>query len=107
MPMSAYHGLGVREVQDALIEVLPKSSPKARPRTVLRIAVVGRPNVGKSALINAILGEERVIESEVAGTTRDAVDTPFQYKGQEMMLVDTAGIRRPGKVENAGSRSTA
>ncbi len=98
MPMSAHHDIGVRELQDRLIELLPRSETPAETQ-FLRMAVVGRPNVGKSALINAILGEERVIESEVAGTTRDAVDTPFTHKGQEMMLIDTAGIRRPGKVE--------
>ena len=98
MPVSAYHGLGVREVQDALIEILPDASVEEETDE-LRLAVVGRPNVGKSALVNAVLGESRVIESEVAGTTRDAVDTPFEFKGKTLVLVDTAGIRRPGKVE--------
>jgi GTP-binding protein len=98
MPISAHHDIGVRELQDRLLELLPPSGAPAET-DFLRMAVVGRPNVGKSALINAILGEERVIESEVPGTTRDAVDTPFTYKGQEMVLIDTAGIRRPGKVE--------
>ena len=67
--------------------------------TQLRLAIVGRPNVGKSSIINAILGQDRVIVSEIPGTTRDAVDTPFEYKEHPMVLVDTAGIRRPGKVE--------
>jgi len=98
MPVSAYHGLGVREVQDRLLEVLPRFEVE-EASDVLSLAVVGRPNVGKSALINTILGESRVIVSEMAGTTRDAVDTPFEYKERKMMLVDTAGIRRPGKVE--------
>jgi GTP-binding protein len=98
LSVSAYHGLGVREVQDALIELLPPTESEEET-DVLRIAVVGRPNVGKSALVNAILGEGRVIESEVPGTTRDAVDTPFAYKDRQLVLVDTAGIRRPGKVE--------
>ncbi len=98
MPLSAHHDIGVRELQDRLLELLPPSAAPAETE-FLRMAVVGRPNVGKSALINAILGEERVIESEVPGTTRDAVDTPFVYKDQQMMLIDTAGIRRPGKVE--------
>jgi GTP-binding protein len=98
MPISAHHDIGVRELQDRLLELLPPSGAPAETE-FLRMAVVGRPNVGKSALINAILGEERVIESEVPGTTRDAVDTPFTYNGQEMVLIDTAGIRRPGKVE--------
>lgn len=98
MPVSAYHGLGVREVQDRLLEVLPRYEAGAAA-DVLRIAVVGRPNVGKSMLVNAILGEPRVIVSDVAGTTRDAVDTPFTYRGKQIVLVDTAGIRRPGKIE--------
>jgi GTP-binding protein len=97
MPLSAHHDIGVRELQDRLIELLPATAAGTETE-FLRMAVVGRPNVGKSALINAILGEERVIESEVPGTTRDAVDTPFVYKDQQMMLIDTAGIRRPGKV---------
>jgi GTP-binding protein len=67
----------------------------------LRVAIIGRPNVGKSALVNALLGQERVIVSEIAGTTRDAIDTPFEYDGQPMTLIDTAGIRRPGKVEGS------
>src|SRR5450759_4123853 len=97
MPLSAHHDIGVRELQDRLIELLPATAAGLETE-FLRMAVVGRPNAGKSALINAILGEERVIESEVPGTTRDAVDTPFVYKDQQMMLIDTAGIRRPGKV---------
>ena len=98
MPISAYHGQGIREVQDGLLELLPLPEVEAPPDQ-LRMAVVGRPNVGKSALINAILGQERVIVSEEAGTTRDAVDTPFQYGDRQMVLIDTAGIRRPGRVE--------
>jgi GTP-binding protein len=98
MPLSAHHDIGVRELQDRLIELIPATAAETETE-FLRMAVVGRPNVGKSALINAILGEERVIESEVPGTTRDAVDTPFVYKDQQIVLIDTAGIRRPGKVE--------
>ena len=98
MPVSAYHGLGVREVLDRLRELLPESLAEA-PADELRLAVVGRPNVGKSALVNAILGEERVIVSEESGTTRDAVDTPFVYREKALVLIDTAGLRRRGRVE--------
>lgn len=98
MAVSAYHGTGVREVQDRLRELLPPV-PAEAPPDVLRVAIVGRPNVGKSAILNAILGQERVIVSEEAGTTRDAIDTPFVYKGQQMVLIDTAGIRKPGRIE--------
>ncbi len=98
MPVSAYHGLGVREVLDRLMEILPPIASGAALEQ-LKLAIVGRPNVGKSSIINAILGQERVIVSEVPGTTRDAVDTPFLYKDHPIVLVDTAGIRRPGKVE--------
>ncbi len=98
MAVSAYHDAGVREVQDRLRELLPPVPAEAPPE-VLRVAIVGRPNVGKSAILNAILGQERVIVSEEAGTTRDAIDTPFVYKGQQMVLIDTAGIRKPGRIE--------
>lgn len=98
MPVSAYHGLGVREVLDHLIETVPEAEEETATG-VVKMAIVGRPNVGKSALMNAILGEERVMVSEVAGTTRDAVDTPLTYGEHEFVLIDTAGIRRPGKIE--------
>jgi GTP-binding protein len=98
MVISAYHDINVRELLDMTCDLLPEAAPQA-PDDTVRIAIVGRPNVGKSALVNAILGQERVIVSEMAGTTRDAIDTPFEYEGHPMVLVDTAGIRRPGKVE--------
>lgn len=98
LAISAYHDTGVREVQERLCDLLPPSAGEAPP-DMLRLAVVGRPNVGKSALVNAILGQERVIVSEVAGTTRDAVDTPLIYNDRHLVLIDTAGIRRPGRVE--------
>jgi GTP-binding protein len=98
MPVSAHHGLGVREVQDKLLEILPPTGERSAVDE-LRLAIVGRPNVGKSALVNAIVGQERVIVSAEAGTTRDAVDTRFVYKDAPLVLIDTAGIRRPGKIE--------
>lgn len=101
MPISAYHGQGVADLMDRLLAALPESAPRPQPPgeiPPLRLALVGRPNVGKSSLLNAILGEERTIVSPVAGTTRDAIDTPFTFEGRAMTLVDTAGIRRRGKV---------
>lgn len=96
--LSAYHGTGVAEVRDRLEELLPEVEEEEGVEA-LRLAVVGRPNVGKSMLVNAILGQDRVVVSEEPGTTRDAVDTLFTYKDQQMVLVDTAGIRRSGRVE--------
>jgi GTP-binding protein len=101
--VSAINGGGVGELLDMATDRLPfrpeaEDTAVARP---LRVAIVGRPNVGKSALTNALLGEERVIVSDIAGTTRDAIDTPFEYKGQDLTLIDTAGIRRPGRVEGS------
>lgn len=98
MPVSAYHGLGSREVLEKVSALLP-DAPQEAPADVLKLAIVGRPNVGKSALINAILGQERVIVSDEAGTTRDAVDTLFVYRDKPLVLIDTAGIRRRGRVE--------
>jgi GTP-binding protein len=98
MPISAYHDIGLREVLDRLGEVLPESRAEEAVDE-LRLAVVGRPNVGKSALVNAILGEDRVIVSEESGTTRDAVDTHFLYRDKPLVLIDTAGIRRRGRIE--------
>jgi GTP-binding protein len=98
MPISAYHDLGLREALERLTDLLPESPPQEAVAE-LRLAVVGRPNVGKSALVNAILGEDRVIVSEQSGTTRDAVDTGFLYRDRPLILIDTAGIRRRGRIE--------
>ena len=98
LPVSAQHGTGVADVMDLLIDILPLAAV-GEEAEALRVAIVGRPNVGKSMLLNAILGEERVIVSEVPGTTRDSIDTPFEYAGQRLVLVDTAGIRRRGHIE--------
>jgi GTP-binding protein len=104
VPVSAINGSGVADLLD-LIDglLLPTVVPEAGPRP-LRVAIIGRPNVGKSALVNALLGEERVIVSEIAGTTRDAIDTPFRYGERDLTLVDTAGIRRPGRVRESVER---
>lgn len=103
MPISAYHGQGIRDLLDAVRPLLPPAAAEAPPEA-LRLAIVGRPNVGKSALVNAILGQERVMVSPEAGTTRDAVDTPFAYRGRHLVLIDTAGIRRPGRVDRGVER---
>lgn len=95
--VSAYHDIGLGELRERLEELLPPAEAET-PVDLLRLAIVGRPNVGKSALVNRILGQERVLVSPEPGTTRDAVDTPFEYGGKQLVLIDTAGIRRRGKV---------
>jgi GTP-binding protein len=97
-PMSAEHGYGVHDFMDALAAVLPESTPEAASHRI-RLAVIGRPNVGKSSLINRLLGDERLVVSEIPGTTRDAVDTICKVKDKEYVLIDTAGIRRKGRVQ--------
>ncbi|HWP34501.1 MAG TPA: ribosome biogenesis GTPase Der [Thermodesulfobacteriota bacterium] len=103
VPVSAEHGRGVDELLDAVVEALPPATapPPAAPEgpRPLRLAVVGRTNVGKSSLVNRILGYERVIVSELPGTTRDPIDTPFTWQGRPMVIVDTAGIRRRARTE--------
>jgi len=100
--VSATNGAGVGEVLDAVESMLPLVPEAELPTAkTLRVAIIGRPNVGKSMLVNAILREERVIVSPIAGTTRDAVDTPFEFEGRALTLVDTAGIRRPGRIEGS------
>ncbi|GBD12630.1 GTPase Der [bacterium HR24] len=96
--ISAYHDLGVDELRRALAALLPPAEALAAVPAELALAIVGRPNVGKSMLLNAILGQERVVVSEVPGTTRDAIDTPLEYHGHRLLLIDTAGIRRRGRI---------
>jgi GTP-binding protein len=103
--VSALHGLGVGDLLDRIAELVGRrDQPAAAETDEVRMAIVGRPNVGKSALLNAILGEDRVIVSEKPGTTRDAIDTVFDYQGRSLRLIDTAGIRRRGKVERGVER---
>lgn len=99
IPVSAHHGRGVADVLDIVVSILPPPAGErpAEATDSLRIAIVGRPNVGKSMLVNAILGEDRVIVSQIPGTTRDAVDTPLLFEGKPVILIDTAGLRQPGK----------
>jgi GTP-binding protein len=103
LPVTAHHGLGLADLLDRLIELLPAVAGEA-PATSLRLAIVGRPNVGKSMLLNAILGQERVIVSADPGTTRDAIDTAFRYLDCDLVLVDTAGIRRRGRIQGGLER---
>jgi GTP-binding protein len=96
--ISGAHGTGVGDLLDAAVLKFPESSDDEYGEDVIKVALIGRPNVGKSSLVNALLGEERVIVSDVAGTTRDAIDTPFEWEGQKYVLIDTAGMRKRGKV---------
>jgi len=99
--VSATHGLGSGDLLDRVVELLGERPPAPAGEDPVRVAVVGRPNAGKSSLVNAFLGSERVIVSERAGTTRDAIDTELEVDGRPVLLVDTAGLRRRSKV--AGS----
>jgi GTP-binding protein len=96
--VSGSHGIGIGDLLDAAVAKLPAKENDEYDDDVIKVALIGRPNVGKSSLVNAILGEERVIVSDVAGTTRDAIDTPFEKDGQKYVLIDTAGMRKRGKV---------
>ncbi|UCD16302.1 MAG: ribosome biogenesis GTPase Der [Candidatus Zixiibacteriota bacterium] len=99
LPVSATVGRGIGEALDQIITLLPTVAAEEMPSDAIRIAVIGRPNVGKSSFINRLIGEERVIVSPTPGTTRDAVDTPFEYQGRQYILIDTAGLRRKAKVK--------
>ncbi|MFS8515038.1 MAG: ribosome biogenesis GTPase Der, partial [Planifilum fulgidum] len=98
IPISALHGTGTGDLLDAVVSRFPDREEEVFDEDTIRVSVIGRPNAGKSSLINAILGQERVIVSPIPGTTRDAVDTPLHRDGQDFVLVDTAGIRKRGKV---------
>lgn len=98
LPVSATHGLGIGDLLDRVVSLLGDRPAREQEGEAVRVAVVGRPNVGKSSLVNAMLGAERVIVSESAGTTRDAIDTELEVEGRSVTLVDTAGLRRRGKV---------
>ncbi|MCL4488466.1 MAG: ribosome biogenesis GTPase Der [Chloroflexi bacterium] len=97
MPISALHGVGTGDLLDLIVEHLPEES-SGEQSTIPQLAIVGRPNVGKSSLLNAILGEERALVSDIPGTTRDAVDTELAWNGEPVILIDTAGLRRRGHI---------
>jgi GTP-binding protein len=97
-PVSAEHGYGVHDLMDALTAILPRTAPEASSNRI-RLAVIGRPNVGKSSLINRLVGDERLVVSEIPGTTRDAIDTICTVNNKEYLLIDMAGIRRKARVQ--------
>ena len=96
-PVSANNGMGSGDLLDVVVEHLPTAA--VEEETALSVAVVGRPNVGKSSFVNRLLGEERLVVSDVAGTTRDAIDTPMRYHGRDIIFIDTAGLRRQSRIE--------
>jgi GTP-binding protein len=99
IPVSAAQGLGTGDLLDRIVEVGPEpSEERSDVEDPIQLAVIGRPNVGKSSLVNRFLGAERVIVSDLAGTTRDAIDLPLSFEGRELVLIDTAGLRRQAKV---------
>ena len=97
-PVSAKNALGIGDALDAIYEILPKNDQEQDEGDVIKVAFIGKPNVGKSSLVNKILGENRVIVSNIAGTTRDAIDSEFENSYGKYILIDTAGIRRKSKV---------
>lgn len=101
LAVSATQGLGSGDLLDRIVELLPPEQEEDAEEEEIRLAVIGRPNVGKSSLVNRFLGVERVIVSEVAGTTRDAIDTPLEVDGRRLVLIDTAGMRRQSKVSDS------
>ena len=98
LAVSATHGLGTGDLLDAIVAALGERPPREDDDDAVRVAVIGRPNVGKSSLVNAFVGSDRVIVSDLAGTTRDAIDTELEVEGRRVILVDTAGLRRRAKV---------
>jgi len=98
LAVSAHHGRGTAELLDRIVALLPVSLPVESESEIMKVAIVGRPNVGKSMLLNALLGEERSIVDGTPGTTRDAIDTLLDFTGQSVLLIDTAGIRRRGRL---------
>lgn len=98
IPISGSHGLGIGDLLDAAVAYFPKNAVEDYDDETIKFSLIGRPNVGKSSLVNAILGEDRVIVSDIAGTTRDAIDTSYTLNEQKYVMIDTAGMRKKGKV---------
>ncbi len=101
LAVSAAQGLGAGDLLDAMVEMLPEGDDDEDDDETIRLAIIGRPNAGKSTLVNKWLGSDRVIVSDVAGTTRDAIDLPFEVDGRKVIIVDTAGMRRQAKVSES------
>lgn len=96
-PISGSHGLGLGDLLDEVRKHFPNEEEDEYDDDVIKFSLIGRPNVGKSSLVNAFLGEDRVIVSDIAGTTRDAIDTSYSFDGQEYVMIDTAGMRKKRK----------
>jgi len=97
-PVSSVHGLGVGDLLDKVISYFPEKDEENEEEDAIKVAIIGKPNAGKSSLVNRILGEDRVIVSDIAGTTRDAIDSVFEKDGQKYIFIDTAGMRKRGKI---------
>ncbi|MER1985447.1 MAG: ribosome biogenesis GTPase Der [Solibacillus sp.] len=97
-PISGSHGLGLGDLLDECAKHFPEPGEEQYDEDTIKFSLIGRPNVGKSSLVNAFLGEDRVIVSDISGTTRDAIDSPYSYDGQDYVIIDTAGMRKKGKV---------
>lgn len=104
--VSGAHGIGIGDVLDRIVELLPNRTNK-EVENVVNFALIGRPNVGKSSLVNAILNQNRVIVSQIEGTTRDAIDTPFKRDGKQYIIIDTAGLKKRGKIYEAVDKYSA
>ncbi len=100
IPVSSIHGMNTGDLLDAVVAAFPEYEYEEEDDEVIRFALIGRPNVGKSSLSNRLLGEERTIVSDIPGTTRDSIDSPFEAGGQRYILIDTAGLRRQGKIKD-------
>jgi GTP-binding protein len=106
LTIAAAHGQGCRELIDDVLEGLTPEGMPGDDSTAIRVAIIGRPNVGKSTLVNRLIGEERVIASELPGTTRDSILVPFQRDGRDFLFVDTAGVRRRARVDDPVERAS-
>lgn len=98
IPISGSHGIGLGDLLDEVVKHFPKDESEEYDEDIIKFSLIGRPNVGKSSLVNSLLGEERVIVSDIAGTTRDAIDTKYTVDEKEYVIIDTAGMRKKGKV---------